>query len=127
MILRVTPHKRPDIKDILAHPYFTVEDSTSTKESEIEHHKFNKTSFPEQKINMTKPQQKSYPFYAPTTTMTPNYNPEMPSKSGNLNTTMTSSKNSYGKTKPGSYPAQYQKQGMNTSFGAFSSMNYRNS
>lgn len=35
-ILRVTPQKRPTIKEILQNPYFLEEDSASTKESEKE-------------------------------------------------------------------------------------------
>ena len=70
-ILRVTPHKRPTIKEILSHSYFTnPEDSVSTKESEFEQFKPNKSpiKIPEQTVNMYKPQQKSYPFYVPTNT-----------------------------------------------------------
>ena len=67
--MRVTPHKRPSIKEILSHPYFTEEDEASTKESEIEQQsKFNKSmlGMTEQKTpTIHKPQQNSYPFYAP--------------------------------------------------------------
>lgn len=134
MILRVTPHKRPTIKQILAHSYFNPEDSVSTKQSELQQNKINKTNLPEQKVNMYKPQQKSYPFYAPTTNTTNtmnsnlNYNPEQ-KNSGGFNTTVNIAKSPFGgKTKTGLNQNQiYSKQGMNTSFGNFSSVNYRNS
>jgi serine/threonine protein kinase len=35
-ILRVTPHKRPTIKEILDHPYFSDPETLSTKESELD-------------------------------------------------------------------------------------------
>ena len=89
-----------------------------------------KTNLPQQKVNMYKPQQKSYPFYAPTTTFnsTMNYNPEVQKNSG-FNTTVNITKNPFGnKVKTGINQNQtYTKQGLNTSFGNFSSVNYRNS
>ena len=64
-ILRVTPYKRPTIKEILSHPYFNEEESTkgSTKESEMD--KLNKSTH--EHTTMYKPQQKSYPVYSQTT------------------------------------------------------------
>ena len=133
-ILRVTPYKRPTIKEILSHPYFTkLEDSVSTKESEFEHFKQNKSpiKIPEQNHpTMNKPQQKSYPFYVPTNTNTPNlnYNPETGVKNMGFNTTISGSISPFStKVKKGLNPNQMPKQNMNTSFGNFSSMHYRNS
>ena len=68
-ILRVTPHKRPTMKDILDHPYFHSEDTLSTKESDLDLSKLNKSmvsiNSEFKNISSTKPQQNSYPFYVP--------------------------------------------------------------
>ena len=61
-ILRVTPSKRPSIREILENPYFSEEDTASTKESELESSRMQK-QLPQpysQKV-----QQNSYPMYAP--------------------------------------------------------------
>ena len=60
MILRVTPSKRPDIKDIVSHPFFT-EDTNSTKGSEEKEH--SKTlSHNYSEINMKKPKNVTMPY-----------------------------------------------------------------
>ena len=75
---------------------------------------------------MYKPQQKSFPFYAPTTAFNSNlnYNPEVQKNTG-FNTTVNIKKSPFSnKTKTGINQNQtYTKQGINTSFGNFSSTN----
>ena len=66
--MRVTPHKRPTITDILDNPYFNEEDTVSTKESDLEISTLNKSmisnSSEQKNPNPYKSQQNSYPFYA---------------------------------------------------------------
>ena len=83
---------------------------------------------------MYKPQQKSYPFYVPNNPNTSmntgnmNYNPETGVKNMGFNTTISGTVSPFStKVKKGLNPNQIPKQNMNTSFGNFSSMHYRNS